>query len=647
MKIELKKLSLLNFKGIRELVINFDEVTDIYGDNATGKTTIFDAFCWLLFGKDSSDKKDFNIKPLDADNNAIPQIAHEVEGVLEIDGKPVTLKRCYNEKWTRRRGDETAEFTGHETLYYYNEVPIQQNEYKAKISAIVEEGLFKLITNAMYFNSLKWEERRAILTTIAGELSDDDIAGTRQDFVDLLKAMSGKKLEDYKKELAGKKKKIKDDLSTIPARIDEIKRSIPEPVDYVKVQKDIDDKQDAVKSIELLISDKAKAHKVQLDIIQGKQKQIYELKSKLQSIDFQVRSQSKDNGNESRLHIAELNQKLAYTTRQIDNIIGDISALKQLNEKLERQIANLRESWKVENARELTFDPNDESCPVCKRPYDSELVSGKQAEMMAEFNATKVKKLADINAEGKRLSGLLNDNNVDIAGHEAKIAELTPVKFDLEQQIKSAPDVKEEPVSVESLLQSNTEYQSTKADISALQLAMAEVPELDVAELNQQKSDINHELDELKAKLAVKETIERAEKRKKELLNSEKTLSQELSELEKWEFVMDEFSRAKVNIIEGRINGKFNLVRFKMFNTLINGGIEETCLTMINGVPYPDINSAGKIQAGIDIINTLSEHHNMYAPIWIDNRETTNTIPEVHSQIINLYVTHDKSLIIK
>jgi len=209
--VKIVKLSLLNFKGIRNLEIQVSEKQKIYGDNRTGKTTLVDAFTWLLFGKDSTDRKDFNIKTLDSENNVIEKLDHEVTGAFEVNNETIVLRRVFREKWVTRRGSETPELQGHETLFFWNDVPLQAGEYQAKVDSIISEQTLKMITSPLYFNSLKWQDRRNILTTIAGNVSDTDIAGSRKDFQELLAIMGSKSLEEYKKELAAKRKSLTDE----------------------------------------------------------------------------------------------------------------------------------------------------------------------------------------------------------------------------------------------------------------------------------------------------------------------------------------------------------------------------------------------------------------------------------------------------
>ena len=148
MKVQLKRISLTNFKGIRSQQFDFNDATTIIGGaNGTGKTTIFDAFIWCLFGKDCQDHKQFSIKTLNPDGTPINRLPHEVEVELLADKQPIRLKRTYTEKWQKKRGAVEEEFTGHEEGRFYNDVPLSVAEYAEKINAICKEDVFKMVTN--------------------------------------------------------------------------------------------------------------------------------------------------------------------------------------------------------------------------------------------------------------------------------------------------------------------------------------------------------------------------------------------------------------------------------------------------------------------------------------------------------------------
>ena len=665
MNIQLHKLILTNFKGIRQLTIEFNAITNIHGDNGTGKSTIFDAFTWLLFGKDSHDAKDFNIKTLDETGKAMPMLEHEVEGILSVVGQKSTLRRVYSEKWTRRRGAEQSELTGHETLFYWNGVPLQASEYKTRIETLVNEGLFKLLTSTLYFNSMKWQDRRQVLILIAGKITNTEILGKMNNLqVKEITAIlnSGKDLSELRKEIAVRKKKLSDDLKAIPSRIDEVTKGLPEPVDFGAVKADISKKQADLLDVENTITDHVTAYKEKGEAIQAVQNQIFELRETLNSLRFEAKTKTQKVLNEQTLKINDLRQKQSLLTRQLKDEQHALDVSVQSKTALEAEISELRSEWNVVSTAELTFSENEFICPTCKRALDPESITEKSAQLIQAFTENNSKLLADITSRGRRLSVLLCETTTDIETTKEEIHKLSASLEALTHQLHEieAPLSSTEPKcnpssgkSESTASLSEPDFDSTpqaveiRQQIADLELQILESPKLDMESLKQQKSGLHSEIYNLQVTLGHLDVINRGKTRINELLALEKSLASQISNLEKQEFAVDAYTRSQMDLVEARVNGKFSLVKFRMFNTLINGGIEEACDCMVQGVPYTDVNSAGKIQAGIDIINTLSKHYSITAPIWIDNRESTNNIPHTESQLINLIVSTDKTLIIK
>ena len=646
MEVKIRFLTLLNFKGMKGITIPFTDITNISGDNGTGKSTLFDAFWWLLFGKDSHGSTAFSIKTRDENEVVIPEIDHAVTGVMEVDGHEVSLKRVYREKWTRRRGTETSELTGHETLYYKDDSPMQAGEYKTYVDSIVNEGLFKLLTSPLYFNSLPWQDRRRALVMIAGELDANEVFATmKKAHVEAIMALinAGKDLAEFRKEIAVKKKKLSDDLKLIPSRIDEVKRGRPEPADFDQISANIYNNHAALLGVELTITNQTDAYQVQADEIQKVQLQISELKKKRAQVGLSDTIAWQNRMGAREMAINEARQKLS----SYKNILPATEALAaetiQRHETAKLKQDSLRQQWITENAKTVEFDPNEENCPLCKQRLDEDLINDKKDIMLAAFNTNKAKKLSDINADGLKLRDQILADEKYIAEIKANMTDMVTLGLTLKANLETAELVPIEPAPVPTEL---AEYGALTEQIEALELQILETPKLNVQGLREQKSAIQLRIDALKKDLTSKDVIVRANVRIKELLAEEKSLSQQIADLEKKEFAMDNYSKGRMDMVEARINQKFTIVKWRMFSTLINGGTEEACDCMVNGIPFYDANSAGKIQAGIDIINTMSDHYGIYVPIIIDNRESINTIPETKSQIINLIVSKHKSLTI-
>lgn len=261
-KIILKSLALVNFKGVRDFSIAFnDGITTVCGDNGTGKTTLYDAYLWLLFGKNSTGRSDgamgFNVKTTGEDGKPIYRLEHSVTAVLEVDGKEIKLQRSLIEKWQKVNGT-TDEVMKDETQYFINDVRTgTKKEYQAEISEIIPEDVFRMITNPYYFTSLSAETQKDMLLEMVGNIDDEEVAATDPDFLALLDQINGTSLAKWAREIAAKKKACNDALATIPASIETAQKLMPESENWAVLEKQLKEVQDRVKEIDAQIADKS------------------------------------------------------------------------------------------------------------------------------------------------------------------------------------------------------------------------------------------------------------------------------------------------------------------------------------------------------------------------------------------------------
>lgn len=656
MKITFKSLTLTNFKGIRSLSIQFGEQeTVISGENGTGKTTVFDAVTWLLFDKDSTGASRFNIKTLDENNKVIEKIEHEVVGVINTGYEDVTLKKVLREKWQKKKGALEPEFTGNEVLYYCNDVPLKESEYKMKVDSILKEELFKLVTSPYYFNSLKWTDRRNVLTKMAGNVSDSEIATQKTEFSELLTLIGNKSFEEYKREIASRKKKLNDDLKMIPTRVDELLRSIPQGIDFDTVAFEVGEYEKQIKSLDEQITDKGSLLEAFYSEKQKKQEQLSQLNSQKFKFEQEANAEAarqnslQNKGSEDiASDIRTLEGVIANATEELKRLEKDRDSKADRRTLLEGHLNQLREDWEVENAKVLEWGENDFVCPCCHRPFEADNIEAKKAEMLKNFNEAKNKKLDDIDQQGvtrkteldgikQRIEVLTKDILQISEEQDSRRKQLVTLKEKLGLENKEV-----KLVTAAELLAANLEHIKLKNQIQDLKEEIDLMqPNVDTSELKEKKANIQNLLEASKKTLAVKDQIEKTEQRISELKGEEKNLSQQIADLEKSEFVMQEFTKTKIDTIEARINGMFSLVKFKMFEQQVNGGESETCECTINGVPYSDLNTASKINAGLDIINALCSFYQVSAPIFIDGRESINDILPVQSQVVNLVVSKE------
>jgi DNA repair exonuclease SbcCD ATPase subunit len=613
----------------------------IFGDNGAGKTTLFDAFTWLLFGKDSHDISKFDVQPLDNQGNVVHMVDVEVEGILQVDGKNIILKRALKEKWVKPKGKSESELRGTETLYYVDEVPMKEGEYKDKINSIIDENIFKLVTSPIYFStSLPWRDRRKVLMDILGDIDDMQVINYKRDLAPLASLLVDKDIEALKKSIAARKTKLKNDIQGIPPRVDELQRSIQEfdfnALDTLK--------QDIISRIKGINDKLADSSKIDEEVLKDK-KRLIELQNRLLTIEQEAKKEAQRPLDKLYSSLQEANNELnTARTKVIPVKCSNDIALKEIA-RLEESNQELKNSWFQENERTLEFSDNVFECPTCHRPFDDADVEGKKQEMTESFNLNKAKKLGEINAAGKA-----NKQKIDELKKQIEDSQINTLEFNVKALEAKYQEIKTQIDNFNSVLDlsGNSEYQNVKHNIFSLQNKLQQPVQVNLEEtqLKSKKTELEKELEDVNSKLLYTVQNERTKNRIEELKKEEKTLSQQLADLEKQEFLTDEFTKTKAELMESSINSKFKYVRFKMFNILVNGGVEECCEAMVNGVPFgTNLNSGAKMNAGVDIINALCSYYQVKAPIFIDNRESVTKLISTDSQIISLVVSEeDKTL---
>ncbi|WP_201319094.1 AAA family ATPase [Paenibacillus sp. EPM92] len=643
--IELISLALRNFKGIRDFKLETDgKNVRVYGDNAAGKTTIFDSFTWLTFDKDSQNKKDFAIKTLDAGGVPLHNLEHEVEGVLLIDGKRRTLRKVFTEKWTRKRGSTTSEFTGHETAYFIDGVPVKKSEYTEFVDSIMNEEIFKLLTNPSYFNEqLDWKNRRKTLLDVAGDISDSDVIAGKSVLKDLPAILGDRCIDDHRKVITAKRSEINKELEKIPVRIDEAVRSKPDTAGLSE-----DCLQQKLEALKTHIADKeAELFRIQSGgEITVKEKRKLEIESELLQIKNQIQSGSMDRVSVKRNEVSELKRQadeIRYEIRRCeDQKARNGAAILDNKAEADRQ----REEWFKVDGETFTSSHNS-NCAACGQALPEYQVKAAHDKVIANFNRSKAERLDVISTKGKAAKAEAERLDKENAELKTKIEKFNGDLEAVTNKLQSAeaelnrlavPDVDRDPLYI----QKKQEKDAIEREILGLRSSVQSKVEAARSELSKLRLDAEA-LEQNKAKFAQVVTIDN---RIKDLRAQEKTLAAEYERLEKELFLTEEFIRTKVTMLESKINSKFKYARFKLFEQQINGGLQEVCETLGDGVPYSSgLNRAAQTNVGLDIINTLSEHYGITAPIFIDNAEAVTRLIETKGQQICLIVSAaDKQL---
>lgn len=646
--IKLISLILRNFKGIRNFTLDINgNNAFIYGDNEVGKTTIFDAFTWLLFGKDSQNKTDFEIKTLDASGEAMHGLEHSVEATLELNnGKRITLKKVYMEQWTKKRGSAKPTFTGHTTDPFINGVPVKNKDYLDRISEIIDEDIFKLLTSLSYFNEqLHWKERRKLLLEVCGDITDEEVIATDKKLKKLPNILGDRKLEEHRDVIAAKRTEINRELEKIPVRIDEVEQGLSDisHIDKNKTSQEIVSLKEQIKSKEQQIS----------RIENGGE--IAEKQKKLAEVDTQILQIKNSLNAKVNEQISSKREKLSKVKNEISDLQLDIKAKErgigiadnEMN-NLQSKMNQLRTKWSETNAEEFSFE-QEETCPTCGQSLPAEKLEAAREKALAAFNRDKAQQLQSINEEGKRKKEQVEELKTEIyemsqkvsllgeelAKKQAGVEAIESEIFDLQQSLKAPEE--------------STGYKALVAKKEAIEGQIEELKkdkQLTINSILDEIIPLREQVAKLETDLASVTQHEKGLKRIDELKEQEKVLAAEFEKLEEELYLTEEFIRTKVQLLDEKINSKFKYARFKMFEVQINGGLKEVCETTYKGVPYSrGLNNAARINVGLDIINTLSEHYGFRAPIFVDNREAVTKLIDTKAQVISLVVSEkDKKL---
>lgn len=644
---KLLRLTLSNFKGIKSFTLDTQGGNvAVYGDNAVGKTTLPDAFNWLLFDKDSQGKKDFAIKTLDAAGQVMHGLSHEVEGVFDLNGRTLTLKKSYAEKWTKKRGSATKEFTGHTTDYFIDGVPAQKKEYDAFVSGIADESIFKLLTNPQYFNEqLHWQERRKILLEVCGDISDEDVIASDKSLARLPGILQGRKMEDHRKVIAARRAEINKELEKVPVRIDEATRALPDisgidaqglPAAIEAANGVLKKKQDELVRIQGggEIAEKRR----QLAVIEG---DILRLQNEHQADQNKAIQEKYSLLSAAKGQASEAVAEQASAKRRMDAIAVEAK-------RLEASIKEMRDRWHEANAAQPKH-VDDTTCPTCGQDLPEEMVESAREKAIARFNLNKAETLEKINAEGKRYKGQLESlmaENSDLVTRanaaKLKLQENEAEAVTMQVEIDALKDQTKPITDNPKYTQKQQEKVNIEGAIAQLQTDSETTANAVLAEI----ADIRRDIEALEMDLLRIKSRQAGERRIEELKAQEKILAAEYERLEGELYLCETFVKTKVSLLESRINSKFKYARFQLFEQQINGGITEVCNTLYAGVPYSSgLNNGHRGIVGLDIIATLADYYGFYPPIFYDNAESVTRLPEMKSQLITLYVSEpDKVL---
>lgn len=656
MRMILKSLHGENFKGIKSIDIKFGEKkTKISGQNASGKTTIFDIFSWLFFNKNSAGEEKFNVRPLDKDGHRIDNVEIKVVGVIDVDGKEVELSKVQKQNWVKKRGTDTVTLQGNINSFEIDGYPKSEAEFKAYISGLAQsEEMFKMLTNPQYFSSLKWKDQRDILMKLTTEVSDVEMAQTDAKYAPLIGELEKAPSTDdirakFSKALSEWKKK----QAEIPVRIDEAEKS--------KVDVDVAEQ-------ELLKADLERKIEALEDLMAKSDVRIDEMRSEEMHCQFEMSAiaQTMDNELSSKKH--EIENHKYDRERKLEDVRSSIRKAQDSIERSKKSISeqtlkksDLVKRYKEEKEKKFDdskwiFDVSTTVCSLCGQRLPEDKIeslradfSQRKADAIEIFNEEHAKTLAMIVDDGNACAEMIKNLTKNNKELENKIntlklneAEEIDIIKGFDEQISKIPACAD--------YMQNAEYAKLKAKQDKLLVDIAELEskgaDKAVEDAKADKAKLKSQLDEVNKIIAQAANNVAIDDRIETLRDEQKEIGQKVADQEQMLYLLEEFIRFKLNKVSESINSHFKTVNFKLFEMQLNGGMKDCCECTVNGVPYSTLNSGHRIVAGLDIIRSLSELYGLSVPIFVDNAESLNefNVPDMDAQLILLTVTEDKQL---
>ncbi len=641
MNIQLTQLHLVYFKGIKEFTLQVaSQGVGVYGDNAVGKTTLFDAFTWCLFGKDSLGRTDFEIKTLDTSGGPFPGLDHTVEATLNVDGRPIVFRRTLREKYKKPKGAKEEQFTGHETLYAVDDQPMKEMDYQLAVKGLMPESIFRMVTSARWFNENQiWQDRRRALLVMCGDVPDETVFQAEPELAPLKEVWpKGKSAQDWRAALMARRADLNKELTALPIRIDEATKAMPQVPDIPLEGLDEALTQAGARATELkdrraevAAGGGAAAKAVELHTLEGK---ILAARNAGQA--------------ESGKQVQALRQKRERLAMKQDQIQASKRSMERVVEQNTREIeANtptlegLRKSWQDQNAAEWVWD-GQETCPTCRQRLPQGQIQEARKKAEADFNKRKSQSLDATMAQGKQLASRVEAMRQETAAKQEAIAQyqkeldevlgqLNELDAEFDRVTAPAAEVPDTP-EIKALI---TAHAKLEGEVALLRADN----ELALVGVDDQIKAADAAVGRLMAARAVYQQRESLTKRIETLEAEHQGISASFDQTDRNLYLVDLFTKTKTQMLEVHINSKFRVVRWKLFEVGVNGAVQECCEATVDGVPYGSMNNAARINAGLDIINALAAYHKVTAPVFIDNAEAVVQLVPTVGQQVRLYVS--------
>lgn len=664
-KILIDKICLRYFKGVenKEIVLG-DNINVIKGRNGIGKSTIADAISWVLFGTNQSGATKFGIKTKDKDGREIEDVAHSVEISLSVQDEQEGLT-CYvlTRTLTETRKDDGS-VTNNYTYKVNGEVETA-GDFKKTVDAICPEEVFRLCSSPYSFTQMDWSEQRKRLNEMFGVPSVEDVTGGDKKYDVITELLEKEDIDKVLKHLNYKRKEVQKSLDEVPVRLEALKNVLPKAEDWADIEKQIKEKGQEIaatrKSLNTIDNGGADLIRKQQNIstlnLDHKRKRIMEesAQRKLGEIiktNAEAKTACKTAVAEAEQNIEDLKQKLKSFDRALEKCDA------RFNE-LEAAKADGTEKWKLITARTWEWNEDDAFCPTCKQALPEDQVQKIMEESKKAFLSSQAADLKELGNDAAKIKEEVKkcEENAEYFKTEQKATQtlldkaetaLNEARKALEEQTMK----EQEKVSVETLLAEKPEYKQVCDRIKKIEAeqdkpadeGMSEEDKKLKADLEKKLEDLESEREVLASRLAVKEQWEKVNAQMVGLQEDRAQWKEQIDSLDEKIKAASDFQKRSCEVLEENVNRRFKMVKWKMFRRQLDGTDKPWCECSVDGVPYSDLNTAAKINAGLDITNVLKRYYGVDVPCVIDNAETVLEPLYDGGQQIRLTVTEDEEM---
>ncbi len=633
-------MTLQNFKKVRSQHIDFSHNMVISGANKVGKTTIYDAYLWAIFGVTS--KKNATVQPLDVNNEVIHHLETSVTVVLNYnDEREIKVQRILSENWKGKgTTEEKLQSTTQERLI--NDVPLSQKDFNTKLEELCPLNKWLVLSNINIFMSYKVDDRRKMLMSLAGELNEEELM---KSYPLVYKGIieDKKQLNDLLLQQNTTKKKADEELKLIPAKV--------QAQEVLRVDANFEE----LKTQKIKLDTDIAAIDAALEGVSEKDPEMEEYLKKLQAYNEKVSKAQKawqdtkikaiDNLTKliSSASTALLEAKNLYTTNS-KAYNNNKTSLAEVSIKFDNKI----KEWNNANEKEFDYKQTD-VCPVCGRPYTDDMKATEYEHAVAEYNENKSNILIKIQNEAAELKQrmLVLKGNINTYEQITKVQDKECVE---KAQLRYNGLINQRNEAYNQTWESTSEKVSFDNELAEIEASKPNIKiDATIEENKEKKKTLTSLRDKLVNQIAGEETNKRIDAEKEKLNNRSIELSQIIADCSEVIRQIKAYKKEKINLVEEKVNSYFSLIRWKFYEQNKTNDDEKEICTAIDkdGIDYDNTNDGTVIDMGVDIISGISKASNIFVPLFVDRKESAEYIVHTEQQTICLQCIYGQPLEIK